>query len=152
MVNPRRTVKTEAKYQLLAQKLDDDGGHGYKDHGAQTTEAQQVHRLKTGVKPGGDIRPAPYRASKFTQHESQVKASEIAFQKLAFESRNFRLNNGRYEPSPRIRFSFYKAGLSYSLDSSGNSVERVLNNVTAFFECTDLTKGTYRLISIFPST
>ena len=151
VVNPRRTVKTEAKYQLLAQKLDDGGGHGYKDHGAQTTEAQQVQRLKTGVAPGGDHRPT-HRASKFTQHESQVKASEIAFQKLAFQSKNTRLNTGSYDKFERVTFSFYKAGLSYSLDSSGNSVETVLNNVTAFFGLTDSTKGTYRLISIFPST
>lgn len=160
VVNPKRTKKTEAHYQGIAQKLDEDTGggthgHGYSDHGAQTTASEQETRLNTGLTPGGrqplkkdgTPRNPPSKASKFTQHESQVKASEIAKSILKTKNKDA---NGNYLPNVSVNFRFFNAGVSYSLDSSGNAVETKVNNVQAFFKLTDPATGTYGLITIYP--
>ncbi len=158
VVNPRRTKKTEAKYQAIAQTLDQDSahGHGYSDHGAQTTASEQETRLRTGRTPGGRLpmkkdgvtpRNPPSKASKFTSHESQVKASEIAKSILKTKNKDA---SGNYIPNVSVKFNFFNAGVSYSLDSAGNVIETKVNNVQAFFTLTDPVKGTYGLSTIYP--
>jgi hypothetical protein len=49
-------------------------GHGHAWHGYQTTEAQQIRRVETGVTPTGEVRRAPPSASRFGSPEAEAEA------------------------------------------------------------------------------
>jgi hypothetical protein len=71
----QQVADTQQRAAKSAAELDrpEVGGHGYADHGAHTTPAQQAKRVETGVAPSGRISPAE-RATRFDSHEAQLEA------------------------------------------------------------------------------
>jgi hypothetical protein len=71
----QQMADTQQRAAKSAAELDrpEVGGHGYADHGAHTTDAQQARRIETGVSPSGRISPTN-RATRFQSHEAQLEA------------------------------------------------------------------------------
>jgi hypothetical protein len=49
-------------------------GHGHAWHGNQTTEADQITRVETGVTPTGEVRNPPNSASHFSSPQAEAEA------------------------------------------------------------------------------
>jgi len=129
------------------EELDKDGGHSWADHGAQTTEAQHLNRLKTGITPGGSQRAIPETSSKFISDEAHLQAYEDALSKL--ESEKINSKGGLKKKVEIKRQTLSNSGISYSLDANGKIVKVITNSYTAVFVL-DPTNNTYKLVTLFP--
>lgn len=97
---------------------DNDGGHGYGDHGAQTTAEQHKERLKTGKTPSGRMADIPESSSKFAS--DAVMKTAIA--KAVIDAAKDSVSKGKKKSKKRITLAYNipGAGISYKLDPSGN--------------------------------
>jgi hypothetical protein len=145
-------------YRDVARTLDHaDGipnrGHSYSDHGAQTTPAQQEHRLRTGTTPGGRT-PAsgpPGAAGRFNTHRDHLDAYQRA---LDYLGDNYMKANGS-RPKLEVTHTVDMGrgvGTSYSL-GTGPRATAALESQTVgrvhFVFKTD-GHGWYDLITMYP--
>lgn len=95
---------------------DNDGGHGYGDHGPQTTEEQHKTRLETGTTPSGRSADIPDSSSKFASLEIMKNAIASAVIDAAKDS----VSKGSKRSKARISLGYNvkNAGISYTLDTS----------------------------------
>ncbi len=96
--------------------FDNDGGHGYGDHGPQTTEEQHKTRLKTGTAPSGRSADIPPSSSKF----ASVEVMKSAIGKAVTDAAKDSVSKGSKRSKKRITLAYNikNAGISYQLDSS----------------------------------
>ena len=154
----------QQQQQVLAESLDNDGGHSYAKHGAHTTQAQQNIRLITGIAPSGENPPTnkkgskkgqpiiPSVSSKFNSHAQHVEASVLAEAEL-----QSRIQNGTQDPNgnEKIELTIPTAvgatavGTSYRLDSSGVLTPTPTNDITAIYRKDP--SGKYKLVTLYPS-
>ena len=113
-------------------------GHGTSDHGAQTTPAQQQHRLDTGQTPGGRTHDpggnplaAPDEAGRWASDAMQVHASQMAEAQLPghIAANPSTHPRGRYT----LELDLQGAGYSYRLEG-GVLAERQANRFLIVYE------------------
>ncbi len=69
-------------------------GHMHADHGAHTTDAQQAHRIETGVTPGGRVAKPPRTSTRFRTPEAELEAVGRARRQLDLASPPTTKSNG----------------------------------------------------------
>ena len=149
--------KLATEQAAAAKALDNDGGHSYADHGAQTTAAQQANRLKTGEAPSGrkPVYPKgpkkgqpqiPAEASKFDSHAKHLEAS----QKANIELQANKLNpDGSLKKTVVVKVPVKDAGTSYSVDNAGQVITKTANSAKAVYRL-DPATNTYKLVTMYP--
>ncbi|WP_218079759.1 hypothetical protein [Anthocerotibacter panamensis] len=68
-------------------------GHGHADHGYQTTEVQQGHRIRTKITPSGRMGKRLSQVSHFHSPEAEAEALSRASRKLEAELRSGQIAN-----------------------------------------------------------
>ncbi|KFF01722.1 hypothetical protein [Chryseobacterium luteum] len=134
-------------FEQEAANLDNDGGHSYADHGAQTTGNQHKIRLETGETPGGSQRATPEASGKFNSHEKHIAAYEDSQVKLQTEKIN---SKGGLKKKVEIKNEPFNGGTSYTLDANGNLISSPTSYYTAIYKLNPTT-GQYELITLYPN-
>ena len=140
------------KYKEDAQALDNDGGHAYKDHGAQVTEAQHKKRLTDGTTPGGEVRDIPSSSSSFATHKAQADAYQLALTEL--ENVKYKVRRGRttdrLKKKVEVDIILEGGGFSYKLAPDGTLQKEKTDFVRAVFKLDEATNK-YSLVTMFPT-
>lgn len=98
---------------------DADGGHGYGDHGWQTTELQHKVRLETGTAPSGRVADIPDASSKFASSAIMTNAVALAMVDAAKPGVSDKTGKkGGKKARLTLAYNTAKAGISYSLDKT----------------------------------
>lgn len=129
---------------------DDDGGHSYADHGAQTTEEQHKTRLTTGATPSGRTSiPPDGKSSKFASDEMHKQALKLA--KTDLEANKNSARGGGFKKGYSNAYSLAGVGTSYEMDGADIKTPQVVcNNFYAAWSIIDETAGTYKLVTLYP--
>ena len=129
---------------------DDDGGHSYTDHGAQTTETQHKTRLTTGATPSGrNSIPPDGKSSKFASDEMHKKALKQA--KTDLEANKSSARGGGFKKGYNNAYSLAGVGISYEMDGVNIKTPQVVcNNFYAAWSIIDESAGTYKLVTLYP--
>lgn len=134
--------------------FDNDGGHGYADHGPQTTEEQHKTRLKTGTTPSGRAADIPPSSSKF----ASLDIMKTAISKAVTDAAQDSVSKGSKRSKKRITLAYNiaKAGISYVLDSADpeKTVATNVDWVVIILEQTGAgkwDKNYDKIITMFPS-
>ena len=93
---------------------DDDGGHSYADHGAQTTANDHLTRLTTGACPSGrNSVPPDGKSSKFASKAMHIAAVKMALEDLKDKKKK---RNGDWKKGYSNHYVLANVGITYELD------------------------------------